>query len=46
VEHLRRDLQVVELEPKEFAGHSFRIGAAITAAVHGLEDSLISTLGR
>ena len=46
VEHLRRALQATGLDPKKFAGHSFRIGAATTAAAHGLEDSLIRTLGR
>ena len=30
----------------QYAGHSFRIGAATSAALVGVEDSMIQTLGR
>ena len=36
----------VGVDSDKYAGHSFRIGAASTAAAVGVEDSLIQTLGR
>ena len=39
-------LQHAGLEPRDYAGHSFRISAATTAASAGMVDSLIQTLGR
>jgi len=44
--HIREALQAIGLPESQFAGHSFRIGAATTAASAGLEDSTIRTLGR
>lgn len=44
VAEVRSALEQAHLPAKDFAGHSFRIGAATTAA--GLEDSTIQTLGR
>ena len=43
---VRQALQQAGKDPTRFAGHSFRIGAATTAAQVGLEDSLIKMLGR
>ena len=46
VKEIRSALEEANLPAKNFAGHSFRIGAATTAAAVGMEDSLIQTLGR
>ena len=46
VDEVRGALTKAKLPAKDFAGHSFRIGAASTAAAAGLEDSAIQTLGR
>ena len=44
--HLRKVLAEVGIRSDQFAGHSFRIGAATTAAAMGVEDSMIKILGR
>ena len=44
--HLRQALQHQGFDCVSITGHSFRIGAASTAARVGLEDSLIQTMGR
>ena len=43
---VREALVASGVNPSHYAGHSFRIGAATTAAGCGLQDSLIKTLGR
>ena len=43
---IRAGLQAVELPESDFAGHSFRIGAATAAANPRVEDSTIQMLGR
>ena len=46
VKELRAALKAGGFRADDYAGHSFRIGAATTAASHGMPDSLIKTLGR
>ena len=46
VEQIRGCLNRAGLPQHQYAGHSFRIGAATTAAIAGIEDSTIQTLGR
>ncbi len=45
-QQLRVTLQGIGLPSDQYAGHSFRIGAATSAALAGMEDSLIQTLGK
>ena len=44
--HFKEALSAAGINPARFAGHSFRIGAATTAAQKGLSDSAIKQLGR
>ena len=46
VRSLRQVLSSVGVDYSSYSGHSFRIGAATTAASMGVSDSLIKTLGR
>lgn len=43
---VRQALESAGVQAARYAGHSFRIGAATTAASRGIEDSTIKTLGR
>ena len=46
VEEVRQAMSAAHLPAQDYAGHSFRIGAATTAAMAGIQDSTIQTLGR
>ena len=46
IHHVRAALSSAGYNPSLYAGHSFRIGAATTAAERGIEDSTIKALGR
>ena len=46
VNRVQKALKESGIDADKFSGHSFRIGAASTAAARGVEDSLIKMLGR
>lgn len=46
VSRLRQVLGEAGIDCSRYSGHSFRIGAATTAAAKGVSDSMIQTLGR
>ena len=46
VDQVRKTLALAGVDERNYAGHSFRIGAATTAAAAGVDDSMIQTLGR
>ena len=46
VRAVREALTSLGYDCTHYAGHSFRVGAATTAAQKGMQDSLIKTLGR
>ena len=46
VTRMREVLQSVSIDCSKYSGHSFRTGAATTAAAKGIQDSLIKTMGR
>ena len=43
---IREALSASRIDASKYVGHSFRIGAVITAASKGIQDSLIKTMGQ
>ena len=46
VSNVRELLHQSGMDPKKYAGHSFRIGAATTASRQGINEATIKMLGR
>ena len=46
IDMLRHILEILNLNAQKYCGHSFRIGAATSAARAGVQDHLIQTMGR
>ena len=46
IRELRKVISALGLPQQQFTGHSFRIGAATSADMAGVEDSTIQILGR
>ena len=46
ITEIRKIIRVLGLPDSNYAGHSFRIGAATSAAMVGVEDSTIQLMGR
>ena len=46
MDQVRQAIGALGLNSQNYAGHSFRIGAATAAAECGVEDSVIKALGR
>ena len=46
IQRVRQALSAIGVDSSQYAGHSFRIGAATTASARGLSESTIQMLGR
>ena len=46
MDSVRRALREAGIDDTKYCGYSFQIGTATTAAEHGMEGSMIKTLGR
>ena len=46
VRWLKIQLKIIGIDPSQYSGHSLRIGAAVSAARRGMDETLIQRLGR